>query len=265
MFTRRLNRIFRPDGRTLIVALDHGLTEGAVKGLENPGELLKTLAESGADALLTSYGIARRFAQETSPMGLILRLDVGGTKLGKMGPGVQFFRSEDALRLGADAVAVTAFPGTPDERDTLQNLARAITEAQAWGLPVMGEMQPGGFDAGPQYFTTENIAICARIAAELGANWVKAPYADEFERVVQACYVPVVMLGGVKVDNEYLLYENVWKAIQAGGAGIAIGRNIFQAKKPGALVKALAAIIHRGASVEEAGMIYEQMPATPNS
>jgi DhnA family fructose-bisphosphate aldolase class Ia len=263
MITRRLNRIFRSDGRTLIVALDHGLTEGAVKGLERPAEILGKIAAGGADAILTSYGVATRFSEEISPLGLILRLDVGGTKLGAMGPGVQFFQVEDALRVGADAVAVSAFPGTPDERSTLRTLAEVIARAHAWGLPVMAEMQPGGFDAGPEFFTTDNIALSARVAAELGADWLKVPYAEEFQRVVQSCYVPTVMLGGAKVSDPMKLFESVWKAVRAGAAGIAVGRNIFQAEDPAAIVRALVAIIHEGASIDEAGGLYPQ--ASPGS
>lgn len=264
MITRRLSRIFRPDGRTLIVALDHGLTEGAVKGLEKPSEILGKIVAGGADAILTSYGVAIRFAEEISRIGLILRLDVGGTKLGKMGPGVQFFRVEDALRVGADAVAVSAFPGTPDERTTLRTLAAVIAEAHTWGLPAMAEMQPGGFDAGPEFFTVENIALAARIAAELGADWLKVPYADDFQRVVQSCYVPAVMLGGARIDDPRLLFETVWKAVRAGASGIAIGRNIFQAEDPAAIVRALVAIVHEGAGVDEASRLYPQAAERPS-
>ncbi len=264
MYTRRLNRIFRRDGRALIVALDHGLTEGPVKGIEDPSNILIKIANGGADAILTSYGIATRFANEISSFGLILRLDVGGTKLGKMGPGVQFFQVEDALRVGADAVAVSAFPGTPEERNTLQTMATVIAQAHAWGLPVMAEMQPGGFDAGPDFFTTDNISLSARVAAELGADWLKVPYADEFQRVVRSCYVPVVMLGGVKVNDQRLLFESVWNAIQAGASGIAIGRNIFQADDPTAIVRALTAIIHEGAGIDEAGRLYRQVQTEPS-
>lgn len=252
MVTRRLNRIFRTDGRTLIVALDHGLTEGPVKGIEDPAVILSKVVSGGADAILTSYGVATHFAQQTSSLGLILRLDVGETKLGKMGPGVQFYQVEDALRVGADAVAVSAFPGTPQEKATLQTMASVIAEAHKWGLPVMAELQPGGFDAGPAYFTTENIALSARVAAELGADCVKVPYADEFQRVVESCYVPVVMLGGVNVNNPRRLFQSVWNAVQTGAAGIAIGRKIFQAEYPAAVVRALMAVIHENTSVDEA-------------
>ena len=116
MFTRRLKRIFKDDGQTLIVAFDHGLTEGPAKGMEAPAETLTRLVTGGADAILTSYGIATRFAAEIAELGLILRLDVGGTKLGKRCPGSQYFQVEDALRIGADAVAVSAFPGTLEEK-----------------------------------------------------------------------------------------------------------------------------------------------------
>jgi class I fructose-bisphosphate aldolase len=258
MTTRRLSRIFRPDGRTLIVAIDHGMTEGPVKGLESPAEALAAIVAGGADAVLAGYGTAVRFARELAPLGLILRIDGGGTSIGKMTPAGAFYTVADALQLGADAVAVSAFPGTPREEMSLRSLAAVVTEAHRWGMPVLGEMQPGGFDAGPEYHTAEKVAIAARVAAELGADWVKMPYADGYSHVVQTCYVPVVMLGGVKAGDEHDLLETIHTAIAAGAAGVAIGRNIFQAKNPAAMTRAVAAIVHSGASVEEAlRFVYE--------
>ena len=118
-------------------------------------------------------------------------------------------------------------------------------------------MQPGGFDSGPEYHTAEKIAVAARVAAELGADWVKLPYADDYQRVVQTCYVPVVMLGGVKAGNERSLLQTIHTALAAGAAGVAIGRNIFQAANPRAMTTGLAALIHRGASVDEALAMVE--------
>jgi class I fructose-bisphosphate aldolase len=252
MVTRRLSRIFRPDGRTLIVAFDHGLTEGPIKGVESPAQALAAIVAGGADAILASYGTALRFSQVLAPVGLILRLDSGGTSLGKMTPAGEFFTVADALRLGADAVAVSAFPGTPEEELSLRFLAAAITEAHRWGLPVLGEMQPGGFDAGPEYHTAEVVAVAARVAAEMGADWVKIPYTDRFAHVVQTCYVPAVMLGGVRTGDERALLTTIQQAIAAGAAGVAIGRNIFQASSPAGMTAAVAAIIHQDASVDEA-------------
>jgi DhnA family fructose-bisphosphate aldolase class Ia len=250
---RRLSRIFRQeDGRAFIVALDHGLTEGPVRGLESPDKILNQIVTGGADAVLTSYGTALRFDQLIAPLGLILRLDVGGSKIGKMGPGTQFYQVEDALRLGADAVAVSAFPGLPEEPANLRMLASVVSEAHRWNMPVMAEMQPGGFDAGPEFSTTENIAISARIAAELGSDWVKVPYAAEFSQVTRTCYVPIVVLGGSKTSDDRAFLRSIQDALDAGAAGVAIGRNIFQAENPLAMTKAIAAMVHRNAGLDEA-------------
>lgn len=252
MFTRRLRRIFRDDGRAVIVAFDHGLIDGPIPGLEHPGDTLRRIVAGGADAILTSYGVATRFAEELAPAGLIVRLDGGGTKLGSVGPAAQFYTVEDALRVGADAVVVSAFPGTPQERETLQTLASVIAEAHAWGLPVLAEMQPGGFDAGPAFFTVDNIALSARVAAELGADWVKVPYAAGFEQVVNTCYVPVVMLGGARQDRPGSMLESIRDAGQVGAAGVAIGRNVFQSDDPQRMTAAVAAIVHGRATVDDA-------------
>jgi DhnA family fructose-bisphosphate aldolase class Ia len=253
MTTRRFNRIFRPDGRALIVAFDHGLLDGPAKGMEQPAKTLAKIVEGGADAILTSYGTATRFAKEIASVGWSLRLDGSGTSLGTMGGSFsQFYTIDDALRLGADAVAVSAFPGSPQEEATLETLAHVAGEAHAWGIPVMGEMVPGGFDSGPEFRTAESIALAARVAAELGADWVKIPYAAGFEQVTSGCYVPAVILGGAKKGSERQMLETIKAALDAGGVGVAVGRNIFQAEDPAKMTAAVANLIHGGATVDEA-------------
>lgn len=252
MLTRRLGRIFKPDGRAFIVALDHGLTEGPARGLEAPEALITALAAGGADAVLAGYGLARRCAHALAPLGLIVRLDGGTTTLGAMRPSGPFFDVEDALRLGADAVVVSAFPGTPQEEASLHALAAAVTSAHRWGVPVLGEMQPGGFDAPPEARTIDAVAVAARVGAELGADWVKVPYAAGFERVAATCGVPAVILGGARAGDPRALLENIARALAAGAAGVAIGRNIFQADDPAAMTAAVAALVHGHATVDEA-------------
>ena len=245
MTTRRLQRIFRKDGRALIVAMDHGLIDGPCAGLERPGETIAKVAAGGADAVLTSYGVARRFAGELAGLGLILRVDGGATSLGNSsGPGSLFFGVEEALRLGADAVAVSAFPGSPVEVESLERLAHVIAAAHAWGMPVMAEMVPGGFDSPPDKRTPHAIALAVRVAAELGADFVKTPYCAGFEKVIAGCYVPVVVLGGAKRGNEASMLADIRAAMDAGGAGVAIGRNIFQAEDPAAMTAAVARVVH---------------------
>ncbi len=259
--TRRLNRIFRPDGRALIVAMDHALMDGPRKGLERPGETIAKVAAGGADAVLTSYGIARQFAAALARVGLILRADAGATSLGTPGPATLFWEVEEALRLGADALAVSAYPGASNETQTLENLATLAAQAHAWGLAVLGEMVPGGFDSGPEYRTPATIALAARVGAEMGADIIKTPYVDGFEQVVQGCYVPIVILGGAKRASVREMLEEIKAAVDAGAAGVAIGRNIFAADDPAAMTAAVAAILHEDATVEEALRLVGQAPA----
>lgn len=256
---RRMNRIFRPDGRVLIVAMDHASMEGPCKGLEDPGKTIEKVAAGGADAVLTTYGVARHFARQLAPLGLILRSDGGSTILGKMeGPGALFYGIEEALRLGADALAVSGFPGSDKESESLENIATLAREAHAWGLTVMAEMVPGGFDSAPEFRTVENIALAARVGDELGADFIKTPYVDGFERVIQSCYTPVVILGGAKRGQERDMLADIKKAIESGASGVAIGRNIFQAENPQAMTAAVAAIVHGNASLDEAMAILQR-------
>lgn len=253
MTTRRLNRIFQPNGRTLIVACDHGMISGPDKGIENMDHTLSRVIAGGVNAVMASYGTACRFAQKLARVGLVLRIDGAGTVLGAMdGPGAQFYTVEDALRLGADALCVTAFPGSKVEEPTLEVLARVIRQAHAWDIPVMAEMVPGGFDSGPEFRTLESIKVSARVAAELGADWVKIPYCEGFEQVVASCYVPVVVLGGPHKNNPRLTLEMVKAGMQAGGAGATVGRNIWKAADPAKMAAALGAIIHQDATVDDA-------------
>ena len=160
MFNRRLRRIFRDDGRAVIVAFDHGLIDGPIPGLEHPGQTLAEIVAGGADAVLTSYGVATRFADELAPAGLIVRLDGGGTKLGTAGPAAQFYTVEDALRVGVDAVVVSAFPGTP-LHDRLKREGRLL-KPDAWKLCTLFDVNyvPAGMTveelrAGMRWLTTQ--------------------------------------------------------------------------------------------------------------
>ncbi|MBV1892840.1 MAG: hypothetical protein KUG57_02265 [Ilumatobacteraceae bacterium] len=251
---RRLNNIFAADGRAVIIALDHGLIDGPCEGFEDPGRTISQVIDGGADAILTSYGIATRFSTELSRVGLILRGDGAATNLGTPSDGSAsslFFTVEEALRVGADAMVVTAMPGCEKEESTLANLARMTREAHKWGLPVLGEMVPGGFNGPPETRGTDAVAIAARLGAELGADFIKAPYTEDFQEVTSKTFAPVVILGGSKGD-EHAMLSNIADAIAAGAAGVAIGRNVFQCANPTAMTAAIVAIVHGGASADEA-------------
>jgi DhnA family fructose-bisphosphate aldolase class Ia len=258
MKTRRLGHIFRPDGRALIVATEHAAIFGPCKGLERPGDTIAKVIAGGVDAIMTSFGIASHFARELSPVGLILRADGAPTILGPDVAAPIWFDVEEALRLGADALCVSAFPGHHTEGATLENLVSVTRQAQAWGLAVQAEMVPGGMGAGPEVRTVENVALAARVGIELGADWVKVPYAEGFRHVTESCFKPVVIMGGSQRSSEAEILAEVKAAIDAGASGATIGRNIFQSDDPEAMTAALSAIIHQDSSVEDALVIFRR-------
>ncbi len=262
---RRMGRIFGADGRAVVVALDHGLIDGPITGLENPGATIARVVAGGADAILTSYGIARRFADELSPVALILRADGAATNLGTPSDGPAssvFFGVEEALRLGADAVVVTALPGSAKEEETLHNLASTTAAAHRWGIPVLGEMVPGGFDSPPELRTAPGVAAAARLGVELGADFIKAPYCDGYREVTDATFAPVLILGGSKVSERRMLAD-IRSALDAGAAGVAMGRNVFQCEDPTAMTAAIAALVHEDASVDQAAAMLPGVVTDP--
>lgn len=251
---RRMRNIFAADGKTVIIALDHGLLDGPCEGLEDPAATIKSVVAGGADAILTSYGIASRFVDELAGVGLILRGDGAATNLGTPSDGSLtdlFFTVEDALRVGADALVATALPGCEKEESTLSNLAALTRDAHRWGMPVLGEMVPGGFNSGPDLRGTDAVAFAARLGAELGADFIKAPYAPDYKSVIESTFVPVVILGGSKGGERETL-GNIRDAIDGGASGVAMGRNVFQCEDPLAMTSAVAAVVHDNASVDEA-------------
>jgi DhnA family fructose-bisphosphate aldolase class Ia len=249
--TRRLSRITAADGKALIVAMDHAAIMGP-SGLERPAEVIRQITAGGADAVLTTYGLARAFSRELAPLGLILRSDGAVTMAGPdWTSAAPIYGVEDALRLGADGIAATTGPGHKNEREQLAWLAKLSSECDRWGLVLMGEMVPGGFESGPELRTLEHHRRAARLGSELGCDLVKMPYCDDFAQVTGSCYTPIVVLGGSRMALPDLL-RLVHSAMQVGAIGCAIGRNIWGAPDPAAVTAALATIIHGGASVEDA-------------
>lgn len=253
---RRLNRIFRLDGKALIVAMDHGGFFGPQPGNERPGETIRKVVAGGADAIMTTFGLATTFPEELAAVGLILRADGGVSRLGgRKWRGRLLFGPEEALRLGADGVVCMGFPGAEREHDNLSYLAQLSARCNEWGLPLMAEMLPRGFEGGEDSRTVENIRMVVRIGAELGADIIKTQYTgsvDTFKAVTESCYVPVVILGGTKMDTDGDVLRTVREAMDGGARGVAMGRNIWGHDHPEKMTAAVAAIIHEDATVETA-------------
>jgi class I fructose-bisphosphate aldolase len=241
----RSNRLFAKDGKTVIAALDHGIAGiTPLDGLEHPERLIPAIVTAGADAVIVTPGLASSFAGLFGKCGVIVRLDCGPTSLtgawSETRPAVSV---EDAVRLGADAVIAMGIVGAPGESESLRALAAVAAECGRWGMPLVGEMLPGGFAAGE--CSAEQVAVAARVGADVGADVIKIRFtsAQTFGSVTRSSYRPVVMLGGSKQSEDQLV-GSTRDAVRAGAKGVAVGRNVWQAPDPARVVRALIEAVH---------------------
>lgn len=264
----RIGRLLPPGGgRAAVVALDHGLHLGPVPGAVDVAATLETLAGAGADAFLVSPGLVRAFPSVfmgRGAPGLILRVDWTNRwrspdQLGSdEGRGRMIASAEDAARLGADAVLTYLFFGYEDpeaEARQVGEVARLVQDCDRLGMGCIIEPMPRGRRAGADAYRAEHIALGARIACELGADVLKTDYsgdAGSFREVTGASFRPVLIAGGPRVSSDREVLEMVAGALEAGARGVFIGRNLFQAPDPGALMAAVCSMLRDGIDVETA-------------
>lgn len=251
----RLERIFnRNTQRTIIVPLDHGVTVGPIYGLVDFKGTVNRVADGGANAVLMHKGLPRCTHRGYGrDIGLIIHLSAS-TALSPF-PNAKTLVGdvEDAIRLGADAVSLHVNLGDETEAKMLEDLGRIASSAASWGVPVLAMMYARGPKIENQY-DPEIVCHCARVAQELGADVIKVNYTgsiESFSRVVDACCVPVVIAGGEVMESTRDVLKMAHDSIQAGGAGLSVGRNIFQHENPTLLVQALNGIVHEDWDVEQ--------------
>lgn len=252
----RMGRIIRPDtGRTVMLAVDHGYFLGPTTSLEVPRRTIEPLL-AYVDALMLTRGILRTSVPPTTGVSTVLRVSGGVSILGDdlANEGITT-TMKDAVRLNAAAVALSVFVGSPYERQTLLNLANLVNEGEEYGVPVLAVTAVG---KELQRRDARYLALCCRIAAELGARMVKTYYCDGFEQVVEGCPVPIVIAGGPKLPTEWEVFQLTYNAVQRGAVGVDMGRNIWQHEFPASMAKAVSQIVHRGASPEDALEVLEQ-------
>ena len=160
---------------------------------------------------------------------------------------------DDAIRLNASAITLSIFVGAEGERTTLLNLARLVDEGQKYGLPVLAVTAVG------KEMTRDSryLGLACRISAEIGAHMVKTYYCDGFEEIVRNTPVPIVIAGGKKIGEREAI-ELAYNAVQSGACGVDMGRNIFQSDCPVGMIRAVRAVVHEGAGVDEAFGIYRE-------
>lgn len=251
----RLSRIIKPKtGRTVMLAVDHGYFLGATSGLEEPQKTIEPLV-TYADSLMLTRGVLRAAVKPQEDIPVVLRVSGGTSVIGKSlaNEGITV-AMEDALRLNVSAVALSIFVGTDYEKETLLSLAHLVDEGERYGIPVLAVTAVGkdmGRDA-------RYLSLSCRIAAELGAHFVKTYYCENFTQVVKECPVPLVIAGGKKIEEKAAL-ELAFNAVGDGAVGVDMGRNIFQSDCPVGMIKAVREIVHKGISVKKAHELYESV------
>jgi len=250
----RMQRVFRPaDGRTVMLAVDHGYFQGPTTGLESPSKAVAPLLPH-ADALMCTRGLLRSSVAPGSPAPVVLRVSGGPSILRELSDEEITTSMEDAIRLNAVGVGMSVFIGSEHERQTVVNLGRLVNEGERWRMPVLAITAVGReMERDARY-----LGLACRICAEIGAHYVKTYHCEGFERVVEACPVPVVIAGGKKLPEVEAL-RLCHAAIRDGAAGVDMGRNIWQSESPVAMIRAVAAVVHQDASVEEAYDAFESL------
>ena len=255
--TVRLRRMQNAvSGRILTVAIDHAPSYGVLDGLENIDAVIKKVAASDPDAILLMKGTAERcFLPYAGDISLIL-------KCSSLSPfhsehDVWVSHVEDALRLGADAIAMALTVGSEQQPYLLSNLAALVREAERGGMPVIVHAYPNGVLVPPdERFTAKQVKYAARLGMELGVDIVKTFYtgsAETFAQVVEtAAPALVVAAGGPRLETDADVLRMAYDVVQAQAAGITFGRNIWQSEKPSRMIRALRHIVHEGGSVDEA-------------
>ncbi len=249
----RLSRIFDPkSGNTVMLAFDHGYIMGATAGLERLDVTIAPLCER-ADVLMGTRGAIRSCIPPTLNKATCLRATHDSSVLFEdmsVGSGLAF-DMEEALRMNASALAIQCFVGGAGERDSLEALCRAADAGYKYGVPILGVTAVGKeMERTPKYF-----GLATRILAELGASFVKTYYCEDFENVVAACPVPIVIAGGKKLPEADAL-EMAHQAIARGAHGVDMGRNVFQSEHPQEMMDAIRKVVHEGFTGTEAYEYY---------
>jgi putative autoinducer-2 (AI-2) aldolase len=247
----RLSRILNPKtGRAVMLAVDHGYFQGPTSGLQKPGETIKPLIPY-ADTLMLTRGVLRNCIDPGLNKAIVLRVSGGTSVLSELSNEGIMTSVEEAIRLNVSAITLSIFVGGEYERQTLLALGELVNQGNKYGIPVLAVTAVGREMARDARY----LGLASRIAAELGAHFVKTYYCDDFEKVVEGCPVPIVIAGGKKIPERDAL-QMAYNAVSIGAAGVDMGRNIFQSDSPVGMIKAVRNIIHKKASVEEAYEVY---------
>ena len=254
----RLRYLFnRTTGRTFVVPMDHGISMGPVPGLYDMRQTVEQMVGTGVNAVVVHKGLVRTITpvlRRSADVGLVVHLCGSTTQAPDPNEKQLVCTVQEALALGADAVSVHVNIGAVTEGQMLRDFAEVAEQCHALNVPLLAMVYARGPKLRVQFSETFN-AHCARIGYEIGADFVKVVYTgsrESFARVVKSVPIPVVIAGGPRMASDQDVLQMVWESLDAGGAGLSVGRNVFGADNVPQLCRALAGIVHEGLSVADA-------------
>jgi len=251
---KHLSNIFNPQtGNTVMFAFDHGYFMGSVSGLERLDLLIPQLNDH-VDVLMATRGALRTCVRPDCKKAIALRVSSGSSMVqDDLTHEVVAVNIEDAIRMNADCLAVQTFIGGDGQLESIDNLSAVINAGIRYSIPTLGVVAVGkNMERTAQYFK-----LATRIIAELGANIIKTYYCEDFEEIVAACPVPIVVAGGKKLPEKEAL-ALAYHAIRDGARGLDMGRNIFQSAHPVAMADAIGKIVHHKYTDKEAFEFYTE-------
>jgi putative autoinducer-2 (AI-2) aldolase len=251
----RLSRIFNPNsGKTVMLAFDHGYFMGPTSGLERLDLLIPRLANY-ADCLMGTRGAIRSSVPPTYNKAIALRASSGSSVLqDDLSHESMVVDIEDAIKMNASAIAIQTFIGADGQKETIEELNRAVNFGSRYSIPTMGVVAVGK----KMERTNQFFLLATRMLAEFGAQIVKTYYCEDFEKVASACPVPLVVAGGKKLPEKDAL-TLAYNSIQGGAAGVDMGRNIFQSQYPEEMIQAVGKVVHEGYTNLEAYEFYHHL------
>ena len=251
----RLSNIFSPEsGRTVMLAFDHGYFLGPTSGLERVDLDIVPLTPF-ADTLMLTRGILRTCIPPTYTGGIVLRASGGPSILKELSDEQIAISIDEAVRLNAAAMAVQVFIGGENETQSIHNMTRLVDMGNRHGIATLGVTAVGT----DMVRDAKYIRLATRICAELGASYVKTYYVEDgFDTVTACCPVPIVIAGGKKLPEADAL-QLAYSAIQEGANGVDMGRNIFQAENPRAMIQAVRKVVHESFKPQEAYEYYQTL------
>jgi 3-hydroxy-5-phosphonooxypentane-2,4-dione thiolase len=251
----RLARIFNPEsGRTVMLAIDHGYFQGPTTGLERIDVNILPIVPY-ADTLMLTRGILRSIVPPSTQKPIVLRVSGGTSILKELSNEEIAVDIEDSIRLNVCAMAVQVFIGGEYERQSIINMTKMIDIGTRYGIPTLAVTAVGKDMArDARYFR-----LATRICSELGAHYIKTYYVEkDFDTVCASCPVPIVMAGGKKIPELDAL-TMAYNAVRQGASGVDMGRNIFQAGSPTAMIQAVKAVVHDNETPEKAFDLYNTL------